>query len=385
MKLNPKFENISDVNPIAINPEVLTEHIKEIKNELDETPINLVEKLDKYEVKATEKIPPPAIVWEQITDGDNRIMGTLGNFTLIIGKAKSRKSFFINIIISVILHSEMILNLFTNRLPENQKKVLYFDTEQSKYHVQLAIKRIGKQISNSNPDNLKTYHLRSLNPLERLKMIEAKIYNTKNLGLVVIDGIRDLVTSINDEEQATEIGSYLLKWTEELNIHIIVVLHQNKGDNNARGHLGTELMNKAETVLSVTKNDKDKNISVVEAVSCRNKEPEPFPFEINEDGIPVIAENFEVRTKTRQKGFEITDLPAEDIYMVLKQAFSKTDKLGYGDLVYHIKTAYKQLYNQTIGNNKTKDLITEAKINEWLIQEAERKPYSLGKFNEVSF
>jgi hypothetical protein len=32
-------------------------------------------------------------------------------------------------------------------------------------------------------------------------------------------------------------------------IHIHTILHQNKADENARGHIGTELNNKAETVL----------------------------------------------------------------------------------------------------------------------------------------
>ena len=68
------------------------------------------------------------------------------------------------------------------------------------------------------------------------------------------------------------IASKLLKWTEEKNIHVVTVLHQNKNDGNARGHLGSELVNKAETVLSVTKDSKEKDISIVEAEYCRNKE-----------------------------------------------------------------------------------------------------------------
>ena len=31
------------------------------------------------------------------------------------------------------------------------------------------------------------------------------------------------------------------------------MLHLNKGDNNVRGHIGTEMSNKAETVLVITK------------------------------------------------------------------------------------------------------------------------------------
>ena len=35
-----------------------------------------------------------------------------------------------------------------------------------------------------------------------------------------------------------------MQWTGEQNIHIQTVLHLNKGDDNARGHIGTELNTK---------------------------------------------------------------------------------------------------------------------------------------------
>ena len=50
-----------------------------------------------------------------------------------------------------------------------------------------------------------------------------------------------------------------MQWTDDRQIHIHTILHQNKGDENARGHIGTELNNKAETVLLVEK-DKSNGI-----------------------------------------------------------------------------------------------------------------------------
>src|SRR5690606_13337193 len=150
-------------------------------------------------------------------------------------------------------------------LPTDKRMVLYIDTEQGRYHVQSAVKRICRMIGVSEPDNLRIFGLRSLSPAERLVVIDYAISTTENLGFVAIDGIRDLVTSINDEDQASMMATKLLKWTDERQIHIATVLHQNKGDNNARGHLGSELVNKAETTLSITKNPQDKDISIVEA------------------------------------------------------------------------------------------------------------------------
>lgn len=368
---------------IGVN-EILKEKENLLKSIDNDKPKSLDDVLRSLEVNATDKLRPPKKAWEQVQkDGKTAILGTLGNFSLFIGKAKSRKSFFINIAVSAVLKKDLLFNQFKGCLPTNQSNVLYFDTEQGKYHVQLALKRICKQVNTDIPTNLKVYHLRSKNPLERLKIIEHAIYNTENVGLVVIDGIKDLVTSINDEAEATMIASKLLKWTEEKEIHIVTVLHQNKSDNNARGHIGTELINKAETVLSITKNEQDKDISIVEAQMCRNIEPEPFAFEINEDGLPVLVKDFEIRTETKSNRFDISDLEDFRIYQLLNEVFSKGDAFTYSDLRIQIQLAYKKQFKKKIGDNRAKELITICKNNEWLLQEKAKGPYTLGQFNEI--
>ena len=90
--------------------------------------------------------------------------------------------------------------------------------------------------------------LRKYTPEQRIRIVEQAIYNTPEIGLVIIDGIRDMVYDINSPSESTRIISKLMQWTDDRQIHIHTILHQNKGDENARGHIGTELNNKAETV-----------------------------------------------------------------------------------------------------------------------------------------
>lgn len=338
----------------------------------------------KYKIDVNEAIPRPQIAISLAntkTDGF-AILGTLGNFSVIIGKAKAKKSFFINIAVSTALSNDFILERFKSDLPHDKSEVLYFDTEQGKYHVQKAVKRICTQINQPEPENLHTYFLRSLTPSERLQFIENEIYSNNNVGFVVIDGIKDLVTSINDEEQATNIASKLLKWTEERNIHIVCVLHQNKSDTNARGHIGTELINKAETVLEVAKAENEPNISIVTPQQCRNIEPEVFAFEINDYGIPIIAENFELRTETKKNRFDVTNLEDFKKYQLLTEVFSKGESFSYGKLVEQIVIAYQSQFNSSIGTNRAKLLITDCSNNGWLLQSKAKAPYTLGKFQE---
>lgn len=345
----------------------------------------------KYKIDVNEIIPKPQIAWSLTntkSEGE-AVLGTLGDFGLVIGKAKSRKSFFIGIAVSTALGHDYILGRFKSYLPHNKNEVIYFDTEQSKYYVQKAVKRICTQVGQPEPKNLHAFHLRSLSPSERLKFIEDEIYRNDKIGFVVIDGIKDLINSINDESEATMIASKLLKWTEERNIYIITVLHQNKSDNNARGHIGTELINKAQTVLSVTKAEKDNNISIVEPLQCRDIEPEIFAFEINEFGIPVIAEDFEIRTETSKNKFDVTNLEDIKKHQLLTEVFRNGKSFSYGKLVEQIQIAYKNQFKNSIGVNKTKLLITDCSNKEWLLQEKEKAPYTLGTFqtveNDVNF
>jgi predicted ATP-dependent serine protease len=283
---------------------------------------------EKLRISQDDEFIEPQVALKQKnlkSDGFTTI-GTLGNFSVVIGKAKSRKSFYIIAVASAVLSNDLILGKYKGEFPKEQCNVVYIDTEQGKYNVQLAQKRIGKLTKKEKLENLYLYHLRALKPSERLKVIEAVIYATKNIGYVIIDGVRDLVTSINDEEQATNISSMLLKWSEELNIHIIVVLHQNKGNDYARGHLGTELMNKAELVLSVTKQNGNEEISIVKPEYSRGIEPEPFAFTIV-DGLPSAVENFVEKTANNIHQKKLKDLIDEDKNKLLKEVFS--DEKGF--------------------------------------------------------
>lgn len=357
-------------------PIILEKFLKE--NITEKNILNTKIELENSEVKVTDYIEPPVIALK-IADS---IVSTLGNVLTLIGKAKSRKSFLISIAIAVAVAKDFVFNLFTSHLPHDKQTILLFDTEQSKYHVQLALVRICKMTGIKEPTSLKVYGLRKYAPSERLQIIEYAIYNTPNIGIVFIDGAKDLITSINDEEQATMIVSKFLKWTEELNISIVTVLHQNKSDTNARGHIGTELMNKSETVISVTKSDTDKEISIVNAEACRNIDFEPFGFEINEDGIPIIAENFELRTATKKERFDVIDLEDFKKYKLLTEVFSKEKECSYKNLEIQMQLAFKNQFKKEIGINSIGKLITDCKNKGWLIQEAKLKPYTLGNFTE---
>lgn len=237
--------------------------------------------LQRLEVRPNEQVErDQALLFFKADYGWTEVF-TLGNISTIIGKAKSRKTFLTTLLVSSIITNREVQ--FRSQLTGN---VVLFDTEQGRFHVWRVTKRIEAMVGRW-PDNLHVFGLRPLTTQERINEIENYIFQN-DPQLVIIDGIRDLVTDINSADQATEVVGKLMRWSYEKNCHICSILHQNKGDDNARGHIGTEIVNKSETVLCV---NKDKDISEVRSNYTRGKETKEFRFTI-ENGLPVVQYDY---------------------------------------------------------------------------------------------
>ncbi len=333
-----------------------------------ETSEKLLMELQTAFIDPTEEVKPPPFALTVGRDQYNRsVIGTLGNFSLVIGKAKSRKTFFVSIALAAASSSRNVLSRFRGHLANEKNTVLLFDTEQADYHVHRVVKRVCRLMKVDTPSNFKAYGLRKYNPSERIELIKAAIKNEPKLGFVVIDGVRDLVTSINDEEQATAISHLFLKWTQEYQFHLMTVLHQNKGDNNARGHLGAELVNKAEITLSVTK-DPATDFSIVEADFSRDREPEPLAFEVDHEGLPQLVEGWQLNSKSNvKKTISPLGVPFTTHIEVLERVFSKLPHPKYSQLWRQLKEEFQSLGSK-IGDNKAKDFAQYYSTNEYIFR-----------------
>lgn len=173
-------------------------------------------------------------------------------------------------------------------LPEGKRKILYVDTEQSRFHCHNVLERILRLAglpTTTDSENLDFICLREYSPAIRIGVIDYALRQRKGYGLVIIDGIRDLMLDINSTGESVEVINKMMEWSSKYDLHIHCVLHLNKGDNNVRGHIGTEMSNKAETVLVISKNNDCPNVSEVHALHIREKEFKPFAFTVNEGGL----------------------------------------------------------------------------------------------------
>lgn len=309
--------------------------------------------LENYRVRTTDTYAPPVRMLAQNIDGKLYTIGTLGNISMIIGKAKAKKSFLINMMITTALNKGVSYGQLQCDAPPDKRKVLYIDTEQSKNMVWRAVNRITRQIDVKDV-NLDTLSLRSITPAQRLEVVELAIKQSNELGLVIIDGISDLVTSINDEEQSTNVSTILMRLSADYNIHIMTVLHTNKDNNNARGHLGTYFQNKAETTLLVQVDTKDEDVSNVVAEYSRDLNIREFSIRITEDGLPTIDDDFKATTSAKKS--KKTDISDTVLYEILEICFSKKETMSYEPLIENIIFSYEVVLSTSLGVSSAKTL-----------------------------
>lgn len=334
---------------------------------------NIIELWEQSRLRITDEFKTPPVILRV----DESIIGTLGNFSASTGKAKSKKTFNICAIVAAALTNGTILN-YNASFSDEKRKILYVDTEQSPFHCQRVLKRIlllAELPTDTQPETLEFLSLRRFTPKIRLSIIEQAIYQTDSLGLVIIDGVRDLAYDINSPSEATNLITALMQWTDERQIHIHTVLHLNKGDDNTRGHLGTELNNKAETILQITKDESDKNISSVTAMCIRDIDFDPFAFRINDESLPELVEGYQPRQSSTSKSFDYLEVPEAKHREALENLFSSGELISYTSLIPKLKETYSGI-GYSFGINKAKLLKVFLENKRMILKEGKSYRYN---------
>ena len=333
---------------------------------------DVVKKWHESRISMTEEYDTGAVVIQV----DGIPIGTLGNFSASIGKAKSKKTFNVSAMTAAALSGKKVL-MYEVSLPEDKNKILYVDTEQSKAHCKKTLARIlalANLPDSTDNDRLEFLSLRKYTPKERIEIIECALATTEGIGLVIIDGVRDLLFDINAPLEATQITSILMRWTDEYQIHIHTVLHQNKGDENARGHIGTEINNKAETIIKVEKEKPDENISKVSAVFTRAQTFPTFAFRINDHILPELVEDYVSEPKKAgrppKKEFDpYFDIKQEHHETALERIFpTTTDELNYEELQDRLVEEFRSILG-SFNKNKAAAEITFLRNKRMVVQD----------------
>ena len=238
--------------------------------------------------------PPTAISMGEITIGQTRYpipFGTMGNFSAIIGASKSKKTFLKSLIVASYIGgtTENYARDFKSHRATD-KYILDIDTEQGEWHAQRVCKRV-LQLCGGTYANYKPFYLRKYDYKERLEFIDWLILESEyrnEIGLVSIDGFADLVSDVNDLEQANNLTQKLLMWTDVSKCHLTGILHKNYGSSKPTGHLGSSILKKSETTCLLEQDEADKQFINVEFPYTRSFNIDGFRFSIDSEGLPVV-------------------------------------------------------------------------------------------------
>lgn len=245
----------------------------------------------------------------------------IGGMGAMSGQKKNGKSFVFTELIAAIVGDgcERVSQYLPGlRVPErtieylgHKPKALYIDTEMEKLSSAKVMRRVHWlcDVDMNAPfpeDRFAVLWLKNMprnedkRPyIQRFDLIKTAIEMIQP-DVVFIDGLRDLVSSINDEEAGTTILDYFGSIAEERNLSIWLALHQNPSRNNEvedakmRGWIGTELGNKvSDTLVSIKTKTANGVTFTVKQQDARDKDLDDWKFEITDDagnlGIPRIT------------------------------------------------------------------------------------------------
>ena len=247
-------QNIRNVH--GANNEKLREKFKQIvKNALRD--FNIREKLDARRFHLGKPPPLPRTIYAMA----GKVIATPGNLLELSANNKTCKTTYLTSGFIAASFGQEGDTLGIKSENPNKYALIHFDTEQSPFHqykvVEVALSRVGIV---QHPYWLRSYRLADLGPSELVEMLECELHdaNEEHGGIhsVLLDGVADFVVDVNSSKDCPEFVTKLHRLAIEYDTVIVCILHLNPGsDFKSRGHLGSQLERKSETVLRLEKKD----------------------------------------------------------------------------------------------------------------------------------
>jgi RecA-family ATPase len=169
---------------------------------------------------------------------------------------------------------------------------MWVDTEQKLADAQLIIQDVHKMsgLTYRFIDNhLMVYSLRKTDCKTMFEELRAGV-KAYQPNVVILDGIAEFVSSINDEVEAKKLIHELMVIAEEYHCAIICVLHVNRsGNNDMNGHTGSNLAKKVAVVVECKKSG---NTITVRCTDSRHQGTPEWSIRFDEQGNIVDADDF---------------------------------------------------------------------------------------------
>lgn len=216
------------------------------------------------ECEITDKTEIPEQKPVILVDGRRYLME--GDFAIITGLKKAGKSHVMRRLIFTALMKEINQECDTFKIRtmySDKKYVVYVDTEQHPSKTKEIRKYCWKRAGlKSEPETLKTYNIRHKETEEKVAFIEELMTDLgENIHLMIVDGVSDLLDSINDELQSKKLAQAFFS-TKHKNISFVFAIHERAGGGGAMGWLGQHIEKKAGGGICIMKDNKTDTHSI---------------------------------------------------------------------------------------------------------------------------
>lgn len=159
--------------------------------------------------------------------------------------------------------------------------VLWIDTEQDKNTLRKKAKAVLSMAGlDTPPDRLKIVTLRGYGGPADALAATLQAIEENAADFVFLDGVVDLCQAFNDEEKSRDVVRQLEAYAEKYGAAILGLIHTNKKDNEARGHLGAIMVQKSAEIYQV---DKEGDTAKVTQPFSRFAPVPPFAFSFADD------------------------------------------------------------------------------------------------------
>lgn len=314
---------------ITIDEDTIKNALAKIQDIPETKRLNALQNWEGYRITTNSNYPTPKPIFSIC----NESLATAGNIVAISGLQKSGKSSLSNIILSGAIRDDIWDGVPPELNVEKSlgKAIIHIDTEQAKHkHLNNLKHGILKRINRTNaPEYFYSYNIRGIDISEAIQMLNEVCEGTNNLHngihFILIDGIADFIKDVNDAEASNEIVKHLESIATKYNTLIIVVIHRNPNDSKIRGHLGSNLLRKCESVIAVKK---ENDCSYIDPEELRNASTNDIPrllFQYDKDkGYHRYIGIAKAENKTN---------PVQALTNYVDAIFSKTDKFQRKDLI----------------------------------------------------
>ena len=159
--------------------------------------------------------------------------------------------------------------------------VLWIDTEQDKNTLRKKARAVLSMAGlDTPPDRLKIVTLRGYGGPAEMLAVTLQAIEENAADFVFLDGVVDLCQAFNDEEKSRDVVRQLEAYAEKYGAAILGLIHTNKKDNEARGHLGAIMVQKSAEIYQV---DKEGDTAKVTQPFSRFAHVPPFAFSFADD------------------------------------------------------------------------------------------------------